>query len=75
MFQIKMVEADILDGWYGDDDAREKFSGLGALKIYHDPNDDDNFTWMKLKVRYMENIEEIGIQPPIWSCWQDIEVE
>ena len=51
-----MVEADILDGWYGDDDAREKFSGLGALKIYHDPNDDDNFTWMKLKVRYMENI-------------------
>lgn len=28
-----------------------------------------------LQFRQMSNIEEIGIQPPIWAEWQDVPIE
>ena len=28
-----------------------------------------------LQVRLMSNIEEIGLQPPIWSEWEDVPTE
>jgi hypothetical protein len=33
------------------------------------------YTDKVLQYRVMENVQEIGLQPPIWSEWEDVPTE
>jgi len=52
-------------------------------KVINVPVDDGRFGPMivqekkikTLQFRQMNNIEEIGIQPPIWTEWEDVPTE